>query len=60
MALQKVKMRVNAFFGDDEIELWFPENWELAECRMAGHDNSALNDNEIREALGCCFQHTMV
>ncbi len=52
MSLQSVKMRVNAFFGDDEIELWFPENWELTECRMAGHDKPALTDDEMREALG--------
>ena len=51
MAPQKITMRVNAFFGDDEIELSFPENWVLHECRMAGHDKPPLSDDGMRHAL---------
>ena len=51
MGSQKIKIRVNAFFGDEEIELSFPENWAIQECRMTGHDKSPLSDEEIRHAL---------
>ena len=54
MGLQKVKkskMHINAFRGDDEIELGFPENWDVTECRMAGHDKPALSNDEMRSAL---------
>jgi nickel-dependent lactate racemase len=44
-------MHVNAFFGDDEIELAFPETWEVTECRMAGHDAPPLSDAAMRAAL---------
>lgn len=51
MGTQKVKMTVNAFFGDDEIELGFPENWDVQQCLMAGHDKPPLSDDEMRKAL---------
>jgi nickel-dependent lactate racemase len=49
--MKTVRMRVNAFFGDDEIELCFPDNWEVAECLMAGHNKPPLSGDEMREAL---------
>jgi lactate racemase len=49
--VKKVKMHINAFRGDDEIELGFPESWDVTECRMAGHDKPALSDEEMRFAL---------
>ena len=45
------KIRINAFRGDEEIELKFPEGWDITECRMAGHDRPALSDPEMRSAL---------
>ena len=51
MAPQEVRMNVNAFFGDDEITLTFPDSWEVSECRMAGHDKPPLTDDEMRQAL---------
>ena len=51
MGLQNIGIRVNAFFGDEEIQLSFPENWVIQECRIAGHDKSPLSDEEIRHAL---------
>ena len=48
---QRITTLVSAFFGDNEIELWFPENWQIKECRMAGHDRTPLSDEEMREAL---------
>jgi nickel-dependent lactate racemase len=51
MGIKKVKMTVNAFFGDNEIEVAFPENWDVQACLMAGHDTPALTDDQIRQAL---------
>ncbi len=51
MGAQKIRIRVNAFFGDEEIELVFPENWAVQECRIAGHDRPPLSDDEMRSAL---------
>ena len=51
MAPQEFKIRVNAFYGDNEIGLTFPENWQVTECLMAGHDQPALSDEEMRQAL---------
>ena len=51
MGSHKIKIRVNAFFGDEETELFFPENWEIQECHIAGHDKTPLTDDEIRRAL---------
>jgi len=51
MGSQKIRIRVNAFFGDEEIELFFPENWIIQECRIAGHDKPPLSDDEMRRAL---------
>ena len=48
---EKVRMRINAFRGDDEIELGFPESWDVKECRMAGHDRPALSEDAMRSAL---------
>ena len=51
MGSQKIRILVNAFFGDEEMELVFPENWIIQECRIAGHDKPPLSDDEMRRAL---------
>ena len=51
MAVRKIRLNVNAWFGDDEVEVSFPGNWEVVEARMAGHDKPALTDEEMRAAL---------
>ncbi len=51
MGTKKITIRVNAFFGDEEIELVFPENWKVQECRIAGHDKPPLSDEDMRRAL---------
>jgi len=51
MASKKITVRVNAFFGDDEMDLFFPDNWMIQECRIAGHDRPPLSDEEMRLAL---------
>ena len=49
--MQKVKMNINAFFGDDDIEVSFPDNWDVQQCLMTGHDKPRLSDEEMRHAL---------
>jgi len=51
MTTRKVSLRVGAWFGEREIEIAFPSNWDVVECRMAGHDKPALTDDEMRAAL---------
>ncbi len=51
MEAKKISLRVGGWFGEKEIELAFPSNWEVTERRMAGHDKPALMDEEIRSAL---------
>ena len=40
-----------AWYGDEWIELPFPEGWEVEVRRMAGESAPALSDDEIRESL---------
>jgi nickel-dependent lactate racemase len=49
--VKKAKMHINAHRGDNEIELGFPESWDITECRMAGHDKPSLSEDEMRSAL---------
>ena len=51
METQKVRLRVAAWFGEREIDLAFPSDWEVTERRMAGHDRPALTDDQMRAAL---------
>lgn len=51
MNSQTIRIPVKAWYGDEELELQFPEVWEVKECRMAGHDIPALTDEQIHEAL---------
>lgn len=51
MGTHKISMRVNAFYGDDLIDVVFPENWNVQPCLMAGHDKAPLTDEGIRKAL---------
>ena len=52
MSPRRVTVTVNAYFGDDDLELQFPDGWAVAECRMAGHGRPALSAEQIRQALG--------
>lgn len=51
MAVKKVQLRVGAWFLEKDIELAFPDNWEIVECRMIGHDRPALSDEAMRAAM---------
>ena len=51
MNVQTIHIPIKAWYGDEEMELSFPEAWEVEECRMVGHDTPALSDDGLREAL---------
>jgi lactate racemase len=51
MGTKKVSLRVAGWFGERDIELAFPETWDVTERRMAGHGKPALTDEQIRAAL---------
>ena len=42
----------NEWYGWEDVELEFPESWEVQERRMAGHDAKALHRGKIAEKLG--------
>jgi nickel-dependent lactate racemase len=52
MNTQTARIPTKAWYGDEEMELQFPETWDVHECRMVGHDTPPLNDDQLRKALG--------
>jgi len=51
MTEQRIRIPIKAWYGDEEMELHFPENWQIHECRMAGHDTPPISDEQMAEAL---------
>ena len=51
MQNHSVSIPIKAWFGDETLELKFPENWEIHECRMEGHGTKALSLDEMREEI---------
>jgi len=43
--------RVSLWKNEREIELAFPPEWDLVECKMIGHDFPVLSDSQIQEAF---------
>jgi len=41
----------NEWYGWEDVELEFPESWDVRELRMAGHDAKALNEGEIADRI---------
>jgi len=39
------------WYGDTELEIDFPDSWEVKECRMHGHAAPPLSDAGFRKAL---------
>ncbi len=50
MVGHRVQLRVNAY-EDEDLELTFPGDWEVVECRMLGHGRPPLTDEQIRSAI---------
>ena len=48
---KKVAVPVLAWYGDKDLELEFPESWDVSVCNMKGYDASSLSKSEIRKAF---------
>jgi len=51
MENNSVSIPTHAWFGDKTLELKFPDNWEVHECRMEGHGAKAIGRDEMRQAI---------
>lgn len=51
MAEQTVTMKTNHWYGDDPIEITFPEGWDVDTRLMAGHNLAPLTLKEINERI---------
>ena len=51
MASTTIRIPTHAWYGDREMELQFPPTWQVQECRMAGHDTPALDDDQLLAQL---------
>ena len=49
--MRQVNVRVNEYFGDEQIPLSFPDGWKVNLVEMACKDAPPLDDEEIRSAL---------
>lgn len=47
----KAVVPVLAWYGDEELELEFPESWDVTVCNMKGSDAPPLSDGGIRKAF---------
>jgi nickel-dependent lactate racemase len=52
MKTRSVKIFDMEWFGDNEIELNFPEDWDVHVCHMKGKDAPPLNDEGFHKAFG--------
>jgi hypothetical protein len=48
---KKAVVPVLAWYGDEELELEFPESWDVTVCKMKGHEAPPLSDAAIRKAF---------
>jgi len=48
---KKVVVPVLAWYGDENLELEFPESWDVTVCKMHGHYATPLNEDGIRKAF---------
>ena len=51
MSTQSIRIPFKAWYGDETMELTFPESREVNECRMACHDEPVLSDDQLRKAI---------
>ena len=48
---QTVQLPQYAWFDEKEVDFPFPDDWQITEHRIAGHDKPALSNDEIKAAL---------
>ncbi|MHA1595236.1 MAG: lactate racemase domain-containing protein [Candidatus Baldrarchaeia archaeon] len=49
--MKKVLLPQCAWFGDFEMEISFPDEWEVSVRTMQGHGKSSISEEQIRHAL---------
>ncbi|MBT3363766.1 MAG: DUF2088 domain-containing protein [Chloroflexi bacterium] len=49
--MQTVKLPQLAWYGPKELELTFPDSWDIKICNIAGHDRVALDADQIKQAV---------
>jgi len=47
----KVKVPQLAWYGPKDLELSFPDSWQVEVCNMQGYDRPALKPDEIKDAI---------
>lgn len=48
---KSVKVRQLAWYGDIDVELRFPDSWEVVPCYMRGHHTPRMSEAALREAF---------
>ena len=48
---KKTTVLTYPWHGNNPLDLIFPDDWEVVECRMAGHDSPRLTGERIRSRL---------
>ena len=51
MGVKTARMKTNSWYGDDPMEIDFPETWDVRTKLMQGHDMPPMADDEIRARL---------
>ncbi|MBI2908191.1 MAG: DUF2088 domain-containing protein [Chloroflexi bacterium] len=46
-----VTVRQLAYYGDVDVDLNFPDSWEVVPCFMKGHDRPRMSEQAIRDAF---------
>jgi nickel-dependent lactate racemase len=49
--MKKAVVPILAWYGDETLELDFPDNWDVTVCNMTGANAPVLSDKEIRAAF---------
>ncbi|MBT7289673.1 MAG: DUF2088 domain-containing protein [Chloroflexi bacterium] len=49
--MKSVKLPQLAWHNPKELELQFPDSWDIEVCNIAGYDRPALSDEQIRHAI---------
>ena len=49
--MQNVSLRVNEHYGDEDIELTFPDGWNIKRVEMACRDKPPIVDEDIRAKM---------
>jgi len=49
--MQTFKLPQLAWYDPKELEIFFPDSWDVEVCNIAGYDRPALSDNQIKDVI---------